>query len=312
MNPYFETLIRNGMIPCKEYENKRIPVDIDIDTVKPPVATDKDIKYITYTYAGYSEYNLLNILQFSFSNLALKKEVNRRLNFLCKDYESKKEVCPRCGNYTISIGNDGNYCKFCGQKLKEVPIPEKFPEISGQITLFRKKLKVSQCQLAKKMCERGPSISRSKLSLFERGASKPTSFNLYLIADALGVSPEYLCGGLPKREKGKKPLRFTLSDYGFQMEEKDIDEGKHYIYTCPCCGEKVDLRPLEAMSINRRIYEMNRYITDNNDGDFCKYCGQEIERPIKIKWDKIPEVIKVYIRMILRQIKKEDYYDTRY
>lgn len=57
------------------------------------------------------------------------------------------------------------------------------------------------------------SVTRSSVSLWEKGRSMPEHDNLKTIAQVLGVTEEYLLAG-----KGKPPVRKELPDTGYRRE----------------------------------------------------------------------------------------------
>jgi transcriptional regulator with XRE-family HTH domain len=88
-----------------------------------------------------------------------------------------------------------------------------------RITLVRKQLKLSQDDLAKKIGTSAPIVGR-----YEREEIKPSIDVAAKIADALGVSIDYLLGNSDKMILDKKNLQ--------RLEDIDqlADEDKHNIF----------------------------------------------------------------------------------
>ena len=106
-----------------------------------------------------------------------------------------------------------------------------------RIQLIRKQLKWSQTDLAKKIGTSAPIIGR-----YEREEIKPSIDVASKIADALGVTLDYLLGKSDEMVLDKKNLQ-RLSD----IEQLPDEDKKHIFYTIDGLIKAAKLRSIAAL-----------------------------------------------------------------
>lgn len=191
---------------------------------------------------------------------------------------TKGQACPSCGNPVDEFGNDGYFCKFCGQKFKA----ERDIFLGENMKKLRQK-----AGLTLRDVEKAIGANISKLSQMENNKIYPPESLLDKLAVLYNCSVNELFG-LPELRKDLVPVPVT---------------GDEEEYHCPCCDNIVDLSIGESLSVDLPTYEETRLYSEGNDGAFCKYCGQALERPVEMDKETIFETYSFWINRAAKKRK---------
>lgn len=211
--------------------------------------------------------------------------LNSFLNRKAFQYEGERKKCPKCGKALDLVGNDGHFCKFCGTHLKKTTSNT----FETSLKEIRKEKGYGQTEVGKLM-----NSSAAYVCKLEKGNKIPTVEDLQKLSNIFQCSVNQFFGqdaprikiegastyqdNLPSIEK-KAPVK--KEDFaGYEISDDEV------VFTCPHCGEEIDLTPMESLSLGLSSYETMRLRTHGNDGNYCKHCGQGIIRPIKIDENK--------------------------
>lgn len=211
--------------------------------------------------------------------------INNFLNKKAYHYDGERKKCPKCGKQLDLVGNDGHFCKFCGTHLKR----ETSNIFETSLKEIRKERGLGQTEIGKMM-----DTSAAYVCKLEKGNKIPSEEDLQKLSNIFQCSVNLFFGqdaprfktegaltyqeNLPSMDKKAPVVKEDFS--GYEIEDSEI------IFTCPHCGEEIDLTPMESLSLSLTAYESMRLRTHGNDGNYCKHCGQGITRPVKIDEDK--------------------------
>jgi transcriptional regulator with XRE-family HTH domain len=222
------------------------------------------------------------------------EKINNQLNKSAKLYSGAATRCPKCGKALDLVGNDGFFCKFCGAHIAK-KTTKTFEE---SMKALRKERGWGQAELSEAM-----GLSVSNVCKIEKGKKEPSVENLAQLSNIYNCSVNVLFGqeaprikiegavtnqnNLPSLNKKTPILQEDIEGYELDTET---------IFLCPHCHEEVDLTPMESLTLGLPSYEVMRLRTHGNDGHFCKYCGQAIERPVKINEEKAFNAYSYWIK----------------
>lgn len=239
---------------------------------------------------GQGSYDLKSLCEAGYTDAGLVRRFADFLPYTDRQIESieKKlsgsvpaegEICSCCGKPAEAFGNDGAFCKFCGQKF------EKETDVCIGENMKRKRL---ESGMTLRQVEDLSKTNIAKLSQMETGKKLPGIDLLEKLAYIYKCSINELMG-LPELRSDLEPV-----------EPVEDDE----VYYCPCCDNVVDLSIGEALSIDLQTYQEVKTESEGNDGHFCKYCGQAIIRPVEMDTDEMFRSYRFWIERAARKAAK--------
>ena len=260
-----ESILKNASEPFKK------PITGDIDSLelakKGYTLKDQTKRFSARLELSEEEIYLLN------------KKMNKA--FKCPEDHHNIRLCPKCrmpidsDHSTVDSDkkSDVYFCKNCGQKLKR-----------GSVSPIGVSLKEARLKRNIKLKDLANSINKSDgvVSRWEHGKTNISTKDIENVLDYYkDLSVEELLAPLIDRNRFEpKPLR----------DEK-----------CPCCENKVYSSIGEALTIGLDELEDVIYESDDNDGNFCIYCGQALDKGVKRAEDAEFSTFSFWIERALKK-----------